>query len=239
MIPSFLQAGRPRRPRRRLERLPRGDRAARWTSIAERAVPGDEAGRAARRRCTLVDFDPDGEDKLVAAMLYPHTDLPERQVARTGRARCRPTSGSRVVRAYVGDRTNRRHKPGRALERIDYRFDVLRRLRRVPRPAAPPHADHRVAAAHARATATRGPRRSTPAGAADAFDAAMERSAALYDALVDAVPGAGALRGVAWPTGCASRCRCNAREAMHLIELRTGPQGHPAYRRGRARRCTA
>ena len=30
-----------------------------------------------------------------------------------------------VVRAYVGDRANRRHKPGRALERIDYRFDVL------------------------------------------------------------------------------------------------------------------
>ena len=23
----------------------------------------------------------------------------------------------------------------------------------------------------------------------------------------------------------------NAREAMHLLELRTGPQGHPAYRR--------
>ena len=23
----------------------------------------------------------------------------------------------------------------------------------------------------------------------------------------------------------------NAREAMHLIELRSGPQGHPAYRR--------
>jgi thymidylate synthase ThyX len=25
--------------------------------------------------------------------------------------------------------------------------------------------------------------------------------------------------------------QCNAREAMHLIELRSGAQGHPAYRR--------
>jgi thymidylate synthase ThyX len=25
--------------------------------------------------------------------------------------------------------------------------------------------------------------------------------------------------------------QCNAREAMHLLELRTAPQGHPAYRR--------
>ena len=25
--------------------------------------------------------------------------------------------------------------------------------------------------------------------------------------------------------------QCNAREAMHLLELRTAPQGHPSYRR--------
>jgi len=30
-----------------------------------------------------------------------------------------------VLRAYVGRRGNRRHKPGRALERTAYRFDVL------------------------------------------------------------------------------------------------------------------
>ncbi len=30
-----------------------------------------------------------------------------------------------LVHAYVGDRTNRRHKPGRAFERTVYRFDVL------------------------------------------------------------------------------------------------------------------
>ena len=32
---------------------------------------------------------------------------------------------ARVLRAYVGDRTNRRHRPGRAFERTAYRFDVL------------------------------------------------------------------------------------------------------------------
>ncbi len=30
-----------------------------------------------------------------------------------------------VVKAYVGDRTNRRHRPGRALETVWYRFDLL------------------------------------------------------------------------------------------------------------------
>src|SRR6202030_3536173 len=30
-----------------------------------------------------------------------------------------------LIRAYVGARVNRRHKPGRAFERTRYRFDVL------------------------------------------------------------------------------------------------------------------
>src|SRR5436305_14758414 len=73
---------------------------------------------------TLVDFDPDAEDKLLAAMLYPYTELPEDQVL----AKVRTLSADEraaVVRAYVGERSNRRHKPGRALERVGYRCDIL------------------------------------------------------------------------------------------------------------------
>ena len=46
-----------------------------------------------------------------------------------------------VVRAYVGERANRRHKPGRALERPRLPLRRPGRLRRLPRPPAPPHAD--------------------------------------------------------------------------------------------------
>ena len=59
----------------------------------------------------------------------------------------------------------------------------------------------------------------------------MERSAELYEALL-----AGGLRDVApYAVVMAYRVRfymeMNAREAMHVIELRTAPQGHPSYRR--------
>ena len=59
----------------------------------------------------------------------------------------------------------------------------------------------------------------------------MEESAALHDALVT-----GGLAEVApYAVAMAYRVRfymeLNAREAMHMIELRTAPQGHPAYRR--------
>ena len=72
----------------------------------------------------LVDFDPDAEVKLVTAMLYPTATLSEREIVDQVRAM---TVDERltVMKAYVGDRTNRRHRPGRALERVDYRFDIL------------------------------------------------------------------------------------------------------------------
>jgi thymidylate synthase ThyX len=59
----------------------------------------------------------------------------------------------------------------------------------------------------------------------------MDGSADLHDSLVES-----GLRSIApYAVSMAYRVRfyleMNAREAMHVIELRTAPQGHPAYRR--------
>ena len=58
----------------------------------------------------------------------------------------------------------------------------------------------------------------------------MARSAALYDALAGTFPDQ-----AAYAVAMAYRVRYvmqfNAREAMHLLELRSSPQGHPSYRR--------
>src|SRR3954471_18744194 len=121
VIPSFLA------------RVDRPDRGGAWSAYLEesRSAMEEVAGKLfaadeaePRPPVTLVDFDPDAEDKLLAAMLYPYTELPEDQVL----AKVRTLSSDErvaVVRAYVGERSNRRHKPGRALERVGYRFDVL------------------------------------------------------------------------------------------------------------------
>ena len=73
---------------------------------------------------TLVDFDPDGEDKLLAAICYSSSDLPETQLLERVRNLSQDQRVA-LIRAYVGERSNRRHKPGRAFERLSYRFDVL------------------------------------------------------------------------------------------------------------------
>src|SRR4029453_13453916 len=62
------------------------------------------------------------------------------------------------------------------------------------------------------------------------FDEAMERSAGLYDALVGQLP-AQARYAVSLAYRVRFVLQLNPREAMHLIELRSQPEGHPSYRR--------
>ncbi len=196
--------------------------------IAARLFPMGGTVAEGGPRVELVDFDPDAEVKLVAAMLYAYTDLPESELE----ARVRDMTVDErlaVMRAYVGDRTNRRHKPGRAFERPSYRFDVLadygafRDLQR-----------HRMLTIEWQPLSP-APRLHPPGGgrrwpaSARRFDEAMERSAALHDALAERFPAQ-----AAYAVSLAYKVRfvmhLNAREAMHLLELRSTPQGHPAYR---------
>src|SRR5947209_14669301 len=161
-------------------------------------------------------------------MLFPHTNLPERQILERVR---HMSAGERMalVEAYTGDRTNRRHKPGRGLERTFYRFDVcsdygaFRDLQR-----------HRMMTIEWQSLApTHGydvPEPVVAAGLAERFDAAMARSASLYEVLEERFP-ASASYAVSLAYKVRYVMQFNAREAMHLLELRTGPQGHPAYRR--------
>jgi thymidylate synthase ThyX len=221
-----------------LTRVDQPERGGRWIDYltatreeqadAARHVIGS-AEAAPRPEVVLSDFDPDGEVKVVAAALYAVTDLPDDQLL----AIARRLSGEErhgVLRAYVGRRSNRRHKPGRAFERTRYRFDVLadygafRDLQR-----------HRLLTLEWQPLGTSHgytePEALDEAGALGDFQTVMARSAELYEKLIrqglrDAAPYAVAM---------AYRVRfymdMNAREAMHVIELRTSPQGHPSYRR--------
>jgi hypothetical protein len=178
---------------------------------------------------TLLDWDPDGEIKTIAAMLYPYTDLSEATLLAQVEAM---TVDERleVIRTYAGERTNRRHRPGRALERTMYRFDILsdygafRDLQR-----------HRMLTIEwQNLTPDHGytlPSAVVSAGCQAEYHASMVRSAQLHD---DLDARFGPTQG-AYAVALAYRVRYvmqfNAREAMHMIELRTTPQGHPEYRK--------
>ncbi len=72
----------------------------------------------------LVDYDPEGELKVTAAVLYAASDLPDDQLLEIVRGMT-TAERAEILAASVGERGNRRHKPGRAWERTQYRFDVL------------------------------------------------------------------------------------------------------------------
>ncbi len=221
-----------------LVRVDQPDRGGKWSEYLAQARQDTAAAAAAivdevmpepRPEVSLTDFDPEGEVKIVASALYAVSDVPDDQLMGIAR-KLSATDRAAILRAYVGNRANRRHRPGRAFERSTYRFDVLtdygafrdlqrhRLLTLEWQPLSPHHGYVE-------------PEAISETGAGDDWARVMDGSAELHDAIVQA-----GLKEVApYAVAMAYRVRfymeMNAREAMHVIELRSAPQGHPAYRR--------
>ena len=159
VIPSFL---------RRVDLAERGGRWANYLATHPRAH------RASSSRSMFGDTPVDQADSVRAGRLRPrrrgqaarrdllpaHATCPSTRSS-SGCARMGPAERLALdpgVRGRAGEPPPQAGSGVRA-GRLPLRRAV--RLRRVPRPAAPPHADHRVAAADARTTATCGPSWST------------------------------------------------------------------------------
>jgi hypothetical protein len=221
-----------------LKRVDVEDRGVAWGRYweATREQVEEVSGKATlgvapedRAEVTLTDFDPEGETKVAAAVLYAASDLPDDQLLELARGMS-PARRRELLTASVGERANRRHKPGRAGERTGYRFDVLcdfgafRDLQR-----------HRPLTIEWQRLGTRWghetPAEVDEAGIREPWDRVMARghemaqeiaAGGMLDAAQYAVPMAFRIRFV---------MQMSAREAMHLTELRSQPQGHPVYRR--------
>ena len=219
-------------------RVQRPDRGGAWAAqLAERRATGarwaarlglQEADHdVARPSVALTHVDGD-ETLLLAALLFEAAGTSEAQVRMAVEA-LGDAERAALLGDLVGERENRRHRPGRGFEALRYRFEIVsdygafRDLQR-----------HRMLTVQWQAlTPDLGagvPDEIVAAGVGDAYRAALERSAAAYRRLAD--------RGL---TDAAPYALClgyriryvldlNAREAMHLIELRSGREGHPTYR---------
>lgn len=226
VIPAFLT---------RVDQPERGERWTRYLAETRDATLdlGDEllADTACEPRpeVTLTEFDPDGEIKVVAAALYAASHLPDDQLLSLARKMSTDDRAS-LLRAYVGQRQNRRHKPGRAFERTGYRFDVLAdygAFRDLQRHRLLTLEWQPLGAVHGYVE----PEAIEAAGAHKDWTEVMDASAELYDELRASGHGEIAPYAVSMAYRIRFYMHMNAREAMHLIELRTAPQGHPAYRR--------
>jgi thymidylate synthase ThyX len=225
VMPSFLsRVRRPERGGRWIEQI--ASRAARAAAAAERlGLRGDPEPAPAAVRLVAVDGD---ERRLAAALLTEESTSSEAEIE----AAVSRLSGAEVaglIAELVGARENRRHRPGRGLEAVKYRFEVVsdygafRDLQR-----------HRLLTVQWQELTPRLgadiPEEVGLAGCGAAYREALEVSEQAWEEL----RARGAGPAAQYALCLAFRLRyvfdLNAREAMHLIELRSGDQGHPSYR---------
>ncbi|MHB8718992.1 MAG: FAD-dependent thymidylate synthase [Candidatus Dormibacteria bacterium] len=219
-----------------ITRLHRPERGGVWVEyLAELAADLRQQGAAldvaplpGEPGVRLLDFTADGEDRIVAASLLPHTNAGFDDLLR----RVRAMSAERrraIFDAAVGERRNRRHHPGRGFEHCEYTFEVvsdygafrdLQRHRMLTIQWQPLTPLHGVDV----------PPQVDAAACGDAWRSAVNAAEGTYARLHDDFPEQ-AQYLVTLGHRVRYLVRLNAREAMHMIELRTSPQGHPQYRR--------
>lgn len=240
IIPAYVHRAKPSEYQRRVEASMRALAAELLAGVqpaASEAITLLDRGeeRLAQRLTGEVtadrlrsELEREFDDVTLATMLYAYAEHPLSQLVEL-------VSGlpeiqrQRLRETYIGDRTTRRDRPYRALEAgYPYTFDLVTDF-----------GTYKDLMRHRMTTQLRqrfSPRLGfvTPpdleaAGFGEKAKACHERAAALYERLAHSFPDEASyatLHGnkIRWLVGM------NEREAYHLLELRTTPQGHPSYR---------
>jgi thymidylate synthase ThyX len=220
-------------------RISRSDRGGDWIEyLGTRARAGerwaerlgmDRDGEADLNRpsVTLLGVEGD-EDELLAALLFESAQRSEQEL-RDAIAELDEATRAAMLSDLVGKRANRRHRPGRGFEALRYRFEIVsdygafrdlqrHRMLTVQWQSLTPHLGAGV------------PEQVELAGCGDDYRRALEVSRKEYERLVSK----GFDRAAPYALCLGYRIRyildLNAREAMQLIELRSGREGHPSYR---------
>jgi thymidylate synthase ThyX len=225
IIPSFVV------------RVPREDRGGRWIEFFRERR---EAADAAAARLGLDVAEPASapsvrllrthgtEDELLAALLFESSATGEDDALRAV-AGLAADERAGLLRELIGTRENRRHRPGRGFETVSYRFEIVsdygafRDLQR-----------HRLLTCQWQTLSpdlgADLPDELVRAGLGGEYERALAVSRTEYDRL----RGEGLVAEAPYALSLAYRIRyvleLDAREALHLIELRSGREGHPSYR---------
>ncbi|HEY1855045.1 MAG TPA: FAD-dependent thymidylate synthase [Solirubrobacterales bacterium] len=226
VMPSFVsRVDRPERGGEWISFLEaRRERTEQWVSRLGLDRRGDGDGAPS---VELLHVDGSEED-LLAACLFESASAPETEILARIDVLDR-SERAELLGAMVGERSNRRHRPGRGFEALRYRFEIVsdygafRDLQR-----------HRMLTCQwQRLGPDLGagvPEEVHEAGVGGEFERGLEISRNEYERLREE----GRHELASYALSLAYRIRyvldLNAREAMHLVELRSGREGHPTYR---------
>jgi thymidylate synthase ThyX len=225
VVPSFLT------------RVERPDRGGAWSSYLEsRARAGERWAERLGLEAAEMDAGPSvtllraegDEDDLLAALLFEAAGVSEQQT-REVIAGLDPDERAELLADLTGARGNRRHRPGRGLEALRYRFEIVadygafrdlqrHRMLTIQWQSLTPHLGADV------------PDQVELAGCGDEYRRALDVSRGEYERLVERGLASAAPYALCLGYRIRFVLDLNAREAMQLIELRSGREGHPSYR---------
>jgi thymidylate synthase ThyX len=180
-----------------------------------------------REPVELIDYDEQAEKKIIAAILYPHARHPLEQLRQVAAAMSQEQR-RQILQEHFARRRHRRDKPGRAFENVYYTFDIIGNLglyRDLHRHRILTQERQDFTTVHGYDT----PPEIEEAGFKNEFDQCMEQSAKLYENIYADLPSE-AQYVVPFAYKIRWYMKMNLREAVHMCELRTMPQGHPDYR---------
>lgn len=222
-----------------LERADKPDRGGAWVAyraetnkqvqkLTQKYLPTTHSDR--HQEVTLLNVWPRNELDLVPDMVYEHASHSWDEIKEEVE-KWPYTQKEEVFQTYIGKRLNRRQRPGRALEKAHYSWDILcdygifRDLQR-----------HRMVddLTWQHLTPRYGydiPTLIEEAGLGDVFEECFDLSLRLYGIMQEAGYELEAQYATLLGHKMRWKVTFNAREAFQLIELRTSPQGHPGYRR--------
>jgi len=187
-----------------------------------------------RRKTTIgktsnFEDNAEAEIKVASAILYEQSQGQSLEsIARYIRS-LPPRERHRVIQTYTKFRTNRRHRPGRAFEMVEYTFEMFTNFgmfRDLHR--------HRVLTLERQLLSTKHgydlPKEIIDMGIDKDFKDCMYKCDEVYNIISMKMP-----EESQYVVNFAYRypyfMKLNLREACHMIELRTIPQGHQDYRR--------
>ena len=222
LIPSFVK-----RAERNEYLVKTSTKASQIADVTAKALGSSTTLLATTDTVTLIDYDSQAEEKIVAAILYAYSRQPLEQLRPMAAAMDQETR-RQILQEYFGKRRHRRDKLSRAFENAYYTFDILGNLglyRDLHR--------HRLLTQE-RQDFTTVHRYDTPpeieeAGFKSEFDDCMQEAARLYERIYWDLPSE-AQYVVPFAYKIRWYMKMNLREALHMVELRTMPQGHPDYR---------
>ncbi|GAC1390856.1 MAG: hypothetical protein NVSMB46_01470 [Candidatus Saccharimonadales bacterium] len=228
VIPTFLE---------RADKPDRGGAIVAYRASTQRSMRKLAQSTVPQNHAVLhnesVELDsvwPRNELDIIPDMLYEYSNLPLQELRKIT-ANWDYSQKLAVFNCYIGERLNRRHKPGRALEKIHYSWDLicdygifrdLQRHRMVDDlewQLLTPRYGYEV------------PEIIEQANLTDMFEECFDLSMSLHSKLQEKGYALEAQYATLLGHKMRWKVTYNAREAFHLHELRTSPQGHPGYRK--------